>query len=612
MMRYPEGLEGWDRGYLDSYYAWSFYLAGLVEAEAVLRFPSDPQAAQWAWDSAYNRCLHFNTRVDQIYGSLIEDDLNYGRTDLQGLPAWFAAHEPRLNLKITPLSPLPGYTDSQVLFIAPNEKSITMGGIILWLVGDGKEFRTYPLRDQQWFQMGKDAAYSLSLVDVTGDGIPEAVTAYGHRDAGSDEKEVQVYDLHQVPPRNLTFEPEPDTFYLQFAPGWDTQAGRIEFQWMPVVDDPVIYESEYRWDGQVLRETSASVRLRDDIEKDATLTDTLTTDMLLQVEGGHLLFVEPLKAMLESYPLGTHELYSKNPYPVDARDGLRFRLGIALAFHDDAPGAIQQMQTIVNTPAVLTSTWIAPAQQFLEAYQQPKDLPAACLKIGRCASSFNLPDLLSILPPTSPILPVDLLRANVGNITNSGSSDFDQDGRAEYWATSSNGNGGDLDIIYAVNNQYGRTRFLGVIPFMDTTSISMTTFASMPQFEGGQVYLIRAENISFPFVFHRSSDGSVQVTELTDQIYIVLQESEQTLLSGGDLKTVLDRLDLLAPGINSETCDTIYHRSCSRDQYLYLFGLAQERAGDRDSAVTTYLQLWQSFPYSPYAIMGRAKLEPIP
>jgi hypothetical protein len=612
MMRYPEGLEGWDRGRLDSIYAGSFSYAGAAEAEAALRFPADSRATQWRWNSAYDQSLMFNPRIDQEYSRLIVDGLNTGQTDLQGLQNWFQTNEARLNLEIHTITPPQGYTSSLVLEIWPGKQSITMGGFFLWLLGDSKGFHAYPLRDQQWFETGHDAFYSIFLVDLTGDGISEAISSYNHRDAGINQEEVQVYDLSQVPPRKLTFQPEPDTFYLQFAPGWETQAGRIAFIWEPVYDDPVIYESEYRWDGQVLRETSASVRLRDDIEADATLTDTLTTDMLMQVEAGHMLYVEPLKAMLASYPLGAHGMYSDTPYHPDARDVLRFRLGIALAFHKDAPGAIQQMQTIVNTPVILTSTWIAPAQQFLELYHQPGDLPATCLKIGSCSSFYHLPDLLSILPPTSPILPLNLLSANGKKFDSSGEYDFDHDGKAEYWAISSNGNYSDLEIIYAVNDQYESEKFLYAIPVTETTTISMTAFVPLPKLDGGWIYNVQAQKTSFPFIFNRSSDGSVQVTEFTDQIYTVLQESEQALLSGGDPKTVLDRLDLLAPGINSETCDWIYNRSCSRDQYLYLYSLAQELSGDRTGAAATNLQLWQSYPYSPFAIMARAKLEPIP
>ncbi len=90
------------------------------------------------------------------------------------------------------------------------------------------------------------------------------------------------------------------------------------------------------------------------------------------------------------------------------------------------------MQTIVNTPVVITSTWITPAQQFLDIYHRSEDLPAACLAIGQCSSSLYLPDLLSILPPTSLISPLGLLRANGWNFPASGSFDFDQDGVPEY------------------------------------------------------------------------------------------------------------------------------------------------------------------------------------
>jgi hypothetical protein len=48
------------------------------------------------------------------------------------------------------------------------------------------------------------------------------------------------------------------------------------------------------------------------------------------------------------------------------------------------------------------------------------------------------------------------------------------------------------------------------------------------------------------------------------------------------------------------------------DRYTCLLGLAYELSGDAPHAVQTYLQLWRDYPGSPYALIARAKLEPIP
>ena len=45
--------------------------------------------------------------------------------------------------------------------------------------------------------------------------------------------------------------------------------------------------------------------------------------------------------------------------------------------------------------------------------------------------------------------------------------------------------------------------------------------------------------------------------------------------------------------------------------YTYLLALAYELTGDEVSAVQTYWQLRHDYPGSPYALMARAKLEPI-
>jgi hypothetical protein len=45
-------------------------------------------------------------------------------------------------------------------------------------------------------------------------------------------------------------------------------------------------------------------------------------------------------------------------------------------------------------------------------------------------------------------------------------------------------------------------------------------------------------------------------------------------------------------------------------QLLYLLGLTHELNGKNSQAAQTYLELWQTFPDNPYAVMAYAKLEP--
>jgi hypothetical protein len=49
----------------------------------------------------------------------------------------------------------------------------------------------------------------------------------------------------------------------------------------------------------------------------------------------------------------------------------------------------------------------------------------------------------------------------------------------------------------------------------------------------------------------------------------------------------------------------------NRIRLYYLLALAYDLTGDEASAVQTYWQLWRDYPASPYALMARAKLDPI-
>ena len=609
MIQYPEGLEGWERSYR---YASSFVYASLVEAEAVSRFPSDPRAAQWLWDSAYHRTLQFNPDADQIYGKLIVDSLDHGETDLAGLKAWFENHAPTFDLVITPLQPLPGLSSSQVLLILPRSwpDSITAGGVFLWLVSDSSGFSAYPIRDFQQFETGHDGATTLHLVDLTGDGIPEAITEYGDYNAGFNHNYVEVFDLSQVPPRRLAFEPELDATELELMTDWETANGTIEFRWDYPIDDPTVTRVTYRWDGQVFKKTHFEISFREEIETQGVITDTITYKLLVAAERGDFSGVEQLKTLLASFPLSEYD-FSNNPFPADVRDELRFRLGLAMAFYEDADGAIEQMQNIVDSPVVLTSTWITPAQQFLEIYHQPEDLPAACMALNCDSFSRWLPDVLSILPPTSSISPLDLLSTNGEEIYASGSFDFDQNGTPEYWAFADNNHQySPLQIIYTEQGHYQKETLFIFNTVTNTATVRPTVLSSL---EGIPIYSFDADNLHLPFVFFRSPDGSIQVMELSELVATILSESEEALLAGTDAISVRNRLAALQFGPYFETCEWGFHRwDCLRDHYLYLYGLAQELAGDRAGAAATYLELWQSYPHSPYAIMAQAKLEPVP
>ncbi len=608
MIHYPDGLEGWDRGTYDSCYVVSFGYASFVEAEAALHFPSDPRATQWLWDSAYHGNLQGGP-ADRVFGRLIADGLNRGETDFAGLEAWFEGYVPAFDLEITPLEPLPGLSSSQILLILAKRGSITAGGVFLWLVSDSAGFSAYPIRDFQQFETGHDGETALHLADLTGDGIPEAITEYGDYRVGFTYNYLEVFDLSQMPPRELVFEPEWDAAELELVPGWESANGTIELQWDYPVDDPTVTRITYGWDGQVFKKIHSEINLREGIELPGIITDTITSKLLQEAERGDFSDTEQLKTLLTSYPLSEYDLFN-NPFLPDARDDLRFHLGLALAFYGDSNGAIQQMQTIVESPVVPTSTWITPAQQFLEIYHQPEDLLATCIALNCRSFSFWLPDVLSILPPTSAVSPIDLLRSNGEDFYTTGSFDFDQDGTPEYWGFASDNEYSPLKIIYIEQGHYREVTLFRGNTITNTVKVEL---AILPHLEGMPIYSFDADNLHLPFAFRKAPDGSVQVMELSNLVATILGESEDALLAGADARAIRDRLAKLQSGQYFESCEWDFYRwHCLRDYYLYLYGFAQELAGDREGAAAAYLELWQSYPYSPYAIMARAKLEPVP
>ncbi len=120
----------------------------------------------------------------------------------------------------------------------------------------------------------------------------------------------------------------------------------------------------------------------------------------------------------------------------------------------------------------------------------------------------------------------------------------------------------------------------------------------------------------------RQRDQEPYITKLNGfEPYIFEQSSEEAaldravdgLLSGTDPQEIVTQLQTLADNPNFEP----------NNRFYYYLGLAYELLGDEETAVNAYLLAWQDccdtwqlaeeiVTANPYAIMARAKLEPVP
>lgn len=105
--------------------------------------------------------------------------------------------------------------------------------------------------------------------------------------------------------------------------------------------------------------------------------------------------------------------------------------------------------------------------------------------------------------------------------------------------------------------------------------------------------------IKSPWLGYRwASEENTFTSDLVE--YMIFEEN--------DPEGVIDLLKPILPLFNNWDVDWSHDGA----KLYYLHGLAYELTGDEANAVQTYWTLWRKYPESPYAVMARYKLEPMP
>jgi hypothetical protein len=618
LLNYPETILLHKRGYYDSFYYGSFGYAGMAQLEAALRFPQEPQKADWQWQGAYNSLQAFPKDVSGIYANLLANALNNDEFALADLKADFEAREPHLAIEITPLAPLPGYESSQILFIRPTD-NLQCSGWVVWLLKDSSKYIVYPLEDERMICYG-DGEIALGIEELTGDSIPEVVIRFVDWGSSSiHEGSFQIYQVSQVPPVRLQLKPVPAEVDIA---DWTAlhEEGRTVGITLRI---PIAIFSlfacgqfsptwNYRWDGEVFEQSQLLPPTADEIKDDPRCTDIMIAHLATWARQGNPFALDVFNNFITQYPLsGSYLLGGWGFWPT--QNELEFEVGVGLAALNDVSGARQQMQAILASP-VITPTYLGKAANlFLGEYQAQGDLLDACLSIGRCYDVLSISQLAEIIPTTRFSETLDLMAQMGTPITYTGTYDFDQDGTAEYWLI-------DYDPKENYHDFWTITLDNGMVESRNGPSIEIpqrftdTVRTEIVPLEPiGDIYphrIISNEN-SYRFFFWKGDVAHPPITHREQGTR--LAEIERNLLLAKILpEMAIYQLEELR-SIPVTCFGDEENYPCRYDSYLqYLLALAYELAGEKDLAAQTYLALWQSFPDSPYAIMAMAKLEPVP
>jgi len=594
---YPNTLPRQARGEDNANYYAAFYYASVAQSEALLRFPDAAQAEKWRWGLAYNLARIGDPGAGAAYAELIGAALNRGETDMVGVGGWFRRMEPRFRLVTKSLGSLPGYLSAHVLQIDGP------GSAFLLIRESSSGFSVEAFANL--FDFSTQPEYRFLVHDLTADGISE-ITIFPTGPLKDKFLELpRVYDVSAQAPSELPYYPSDKAFIVgtDYENRWSiigNFAGQSELifksELFPAC--PLDIQRSYHWQGEwlVLGETTFDLH-----PNPATLAFCqLAVDQAASV-WGPAVAAQFVVQTLPDWPPQTQ--IDGTPYPADAKDEWRYRLGIYHALAGESDTAIQDMQSITASPSLPSSSWVKPASDFLEAYSAPEDLYRACVGAQFCSPRQALEIAIESLPAEAYATVLQQIGAVGAAVRSSGYFDFDGDGVKEIWFTVRHRPGERLEF------------WLLVAPPPRIEAIYVESIDSnLPALDYYQEEplppIVLLEN-TIAFRLERIPDSLqpyLTYPQLPrfypDRFRLALAAAKEALFSGVEPTQVQEQLLAIqdSPGL---LCRAFF--TC--DEYYYLLGLTSELAGDENTAIESYLQVWWDSSKSPFTSMVRLRLK---
>jgi hypothetical protein len=511
-----------------------------------------------------------------------------------------------MELFLIELEPFSDYIASYLLEVRGN------GSAFIWLLESTGGYKAYTLTNEFDFVNKPEASWIVS--DLNGDKTDgDEVALYFSNPPDSDWLAApKVFNLGQTPPRPLEFIPDMDIFNvgMEFSNYWavgETSPGKngLVFQTTVFPACPTTIHREYQWNGEIFELS----KTRYEVEPDPNTFSfcRFIVDHAEEVWGPQAA-IPIMESILPGWPPPKDE--AGKPYPFDAKDEWRYRLGVNHALLGDFSTASNYFKEIISDPSYPNSRWIPLAEEFLDTYMTPEDVYNACVNSPYCMPSYAIEYLVDILTIEEFQNAIEFLwQFGVGTLS-SGYFDFDGDDDNERWFTVRHRSLEQIEFwILAANPEGGEAIMVEVVQ------------SNPPSVTYLEDDYVSEEALGIhPVVFLESSIAfSMQRIPGTQEAYILwvplrkeypnrffegLDAAENALFSGVDPSLVRD--DLLAlqeyPGL---LCQTTW--SC--DSYYYLLGLVNELVGNERAAVDAYHRLWWDYSRSPYTIMARLKID---
>ena len=607
---YPNTLTSQQRGIDDANYNTAFQYGTIGLDEALLRFPDADQAGNWRWQLAYSLARQGDPRAGTHYRDLIVNSLNRGEAKLAGLPRWFSQQEPRLKLNLTKIKPLSGFISSYLVEVEGQ------GSAFILLLETSSGYQGYALASEFDYTLPVSlpitvtpsptvlptAAYEAFADDLTGDGISEIVTF--KVDPITEELTLpKIFSLAALPPVELEFDQVNAglNIGMPYSNQWSAavinQRPSLIFNTEIFPACPLQIERVYQWNGSVFEALESQYRL--------TPYETTKSYCRFLIEHAANLWGAPaasslVETLLPDWPPARME--NGKPFPLDAKDELRFRLGIYLALSGEREKALQTLNDLVAKPSLPASRFILPARQFLTAYQKPGDIYTACVTTEYCKPAEAIQQLIGQLTANQLPEAIPFLNKSGVSLRASGYFDFDGDAARDIWFTVRHHPGEMLELWILL--PYGNRIAAIKVQSSDTNAPQLEYYA---EGQNPPVVLLNGDTAFQIMRVPGSRQPYLKSYELPkmypDRFKIGLQSQIEALFSGANPSEVYTELLNLQkyPGLlckNTWSCDT----------YYYFLGLSAEMAGKEREAVSAYLTLWWNYWKSPYTVMARMKL----
>ncbi len=323
----------------------SYSTLAYSEGEANLRFPEAINATEWLWDRAYNLIRVGDPQAMILYSDLFQDAISSGQVRSSDLSAWFTQYETRLTLHTSPLPPQSGELGRELIELRGD------GSAYFWLVETPNSVNVYPLLDDIDHSQPHENSYLYD--DLTGDTEPELVI-YRATSPGNTEMILpHIFDLSIEPPSELLIDEQvPEDFGLEPRAEAQSVSSTGNAHQLLLTNTllpacPTYVSQLYSWNGTSFETSPLQYELVPVIGQEEYCEIVLET---ATSSWGPQAAISVTLPLLDVWP---PEVDMQNkPYPPDAYDELRYRLGILYALAGQPTESKNYLTEIVNSPTI--------------------------------------------------------------------------------------------------------------------------------------------------------------------------------------------------------------------------------------------------------------------